>query len=46
LTFFHHIVELENGEKIYLKSFKSGQLNEFIDFVKENELLPEVGENG
>jgi len=39
-------IELENGERIYLRSFKSGNLNEFIDFVKENDLLPEVGENG
>ena len=36
---FKIIVELENGEKIYLKNFKSGNLNEFIDFVKHHDLL-------
>lgn len=27
-------VELANGDKIYLKSFKSNQIDRFIDFVK------------
>ena len=33
------IVELENGDKIYLKSFESNKLIEFINFVKEHGLI-------
>lgn len=33
------IVELDTGDRIYLKSFKSNKLQEFIDFVKHHDLL-------
>lgn len=32
-------VELDNGEKIYLKSFPSTKIEEFIDFVKFHKLV-------
>lgn len=32
-------VELENGDQIYLKSFESSKIDEFIEFVKENNLV-------
>ena len=33
------LVELENGDKIYLKSFHSNNVKEFIDYIKEYDLL-------
>ena len=35
------LVELENGDKIYLKSFESNKLIEFINFVKDHGLIEE-----
>ena len=32
-------VELENGDQIYLKSFESNKIDEFIRFVKDNNLV-------
>lgn len=32
-------VELENGDHIYLKSFQSNKIDEFIKFVKDNKLV-------
>ena len=39
LPFF--LVDLENGDKIFLKSFNSNKIIEFIDFVKNHDLLEE-----
>jgi pantothenate kinase len=39
------LVELENGDKIYLKSFHSNNVKEFIDFIKEYDLL-DFGDQG
>lgn len=33
------VVELENGDKIFLKSFESNKLIEFINFVKDHDLV-------
>ena len=35
------LVDLENGDKIFLKSFSSNKIIEFIDFVKHHNLLEE-----
>ena len=35
----YFIVELDTGDRIYLKSFQSHKLQEFIDFVKQHDLL-------
>ena len=35
------MIELENGDKIYLKSFESNKLIEFISFVKDHGLIEE-----
>ena len=32
-------VELANGDKIFLKSFNSSRIEEFLDFVKEHDLV-------
>jgi len=32
-------VELANGDNIYLKSFNSGQIENFVDFIKSNDLV-------
>ena len=32
-------VELANGDKLYLRSFHSNRIEEFVDFVKRNDLL-------
>jgi len=32
-------VELANGDNIYLKSFESNQIGNFMDFVRSNELV-------
>ena len=34
-----NIVELENGDKIFLKSFQSNKLEEFIEYAKTHELI-------
>ena len=34
-------VDLENGDKIFLKSFNSNKIVEFIDYVKHHGLLEE-----
>jgi hypothetical protein len=34
-----NIVELENGDKIFLKSFQSNKLEEFIEYAKMHELI-------
>ena len=34
-----NIVELENGDKIFLKSFQSNKLEEFIEYAKKHELI-------
>lgn len=33
------VVELEDGSQIYLKSFKSNKINEFIEFIQHHDLL-------
>ena len=42
LTRNHTLVELETGDKIYLKSFESSKVDEFIHFVKDHQLLHEL----
>jgi hypothetical protein len=37
------IVELANGDSIYLRSFPSSKIGEFLDFVNENNLVDEGG---
>ena len=39
LPFLSTIVELANGERIFLRSFNSNRIQEFVQFVKENQLL-------
>jgi len=38
-------IELENGDKIYLKSFHSNNVKEFIQFIKDYDLL-DFGDSG
>jgi pantothenate kinase len=38
-TFDFSTVELENGDQIYLKSFESNKIDDFISFVNENKLV-------
>jgi hypothetical protein len=37
------LVELENGDQIYLKSFESSKISQFLDFVNENNLVDDGG---
>lgn len=41
LIWLFFLVDLENGDKIFLKSFNSNKIIEFIDFVKHHNLLEE-----
>jgi hypothetical protein len=36
-------VELANGDKIYLRSFPSNKINEFLQFVNDNDLVDDGG---
>lgn len=36
------IVELSNGDVIYLKSFPSNKIEEFFSFVKQHNLIDET----
>ena len=38
---YNNIVELDNGDMIYLKSFPSSKIQEFINFAKEHKLVDE-----
>ena len=39
--YLNDLVELANGESIYLKSFNSNQIESFVDFVRSNNLAEE-----
>ena len=39
------IVELASGDTIFLRSFKSNKIEEFIDFVKKYSLLDNSQQN-
>ncbi len=34
-----HVVELANGDEIFLKSFPSNKIDDFLDFVNQNNLV-------
>lgn len=36
-------VELANGDNIYLRSFPSAKIGEFLEFVNQNNLIDEGG---
>ena len=39
--YLNDLVELANGESIFLKSFNSNQIESFVDFVQSNNLAEE-----